>query len=85
MYNIINIIITYIQHKIFFPAYFFESVCEFAKIWHGTEGSEHTGQDGRLEFQLRDDQYKHIGETGECYMNTHQLLYDCNLNWLKFI
>lgn len=54
----------------------------------GTEGSEHTGQDGRREFQLRDDQYKHMGETGECYMNTHQLLdilYDCNLNWLKFV
>ena len=51
----------------------------------GTEGSGHTGQDGRREFQLRDDQ--HIGETGECYRNTHQLLdvlYDCNLNWLAF-
>ena len=51
----------------------------------GTEGIGHTGQDGRREFQLRDDQ--HMGETGECCMNTHQflyVLYDCNLNWLAF-
>lgn len=47
-----------------------------------------TQVDGRHQFQLTDEQYKHISDTGECYMNTHQLLdilRKCNLNWLEFV
>ena len=47
-----------------------------------------TDVDGRHEFQLIDEQYKHMTETGECYMNTHQLLdilHQCHLNWLEFV
>ena len=53
-----------------------------------TQDLTSTQVDGRNEFQLSNEQYKHISDTGECYMNTHQLLdilRKCNLNWLEFV
>ena len=53
-----------------------------------TQNLTSTQVDGIHEFQLSNEQYKHISDTGECYMNTHQLLdifHKCNLNWLEFV
>lgn len=53
-----------------------------------TQDLTSTQVDDRHEFQLSNEQYKHISDTGECYMSTHQLLdilRKCNLNWLEFV
>ena len=53
-----------------------------------TQDLTSTQVDGGHEFQLSNEQHKHISDTGECYTNTHQLLdilHKCNLNWSEFV